>query len=380
MKRFFFVLCVLSASCLYAESCCAPPMYESNPALKQGDEVLEPLPLGCKVPAAYNYPGNIQVNDCGDVYFTGSYLFWQIQEEGLNIATTAYVFNDLVGFIEPSITDGFAIFQKTGYTQGFKVGFGTDMTADDWAFDIEGTRICQTTHTRSKPAPISSEGTGVYKFSGWFYESEVTEDVVALQFSSKWEFELDWIDISLKRAYYQGKRVVVAPYTGLRASRIWQKFNITALNAYQAYNDTNPVTDNSRNYSHSWGIGPRALIDTHWLLGAGFRIQGNFGGSLLFTKFTKVFHKESGTGSPVEFSLRDYMCLRPMAEANLGLGWGTYLNYSRRHLDISVTYDFNYLWGQNMVQYIAGLNSSGNISQAGDLFLYGLTVKGRFDF
>lgn len=386
MTKFFFAFFLLAAA-VYPEAAktpcptCMPPC-ATNPSLKQGDEALKNLPIGQKFPAAYTHPGAIQVQDESDVYFTGSYLFWCIQQEGLNIATTAYIYQNMPGFIEPSETDGYAVFQKTNYTQGFKVGFGTNLTSDGWVFDVEGTRICQTTHTRSKIAPSTTEGTGVFKISGWFNETEVTQDVVANKFTSKWDFELDWIDIGFKRPSYEGRRLIIAPSTGIRAARIWQRLKVTALNAYHAYN-TNPampVTDISQNYSHSWAIGPRGLVDLHWLFGAGFRMQGNFGASLLFTKYTKVFHKETGTVLPSEFILHNYTCLRPMAEANIGLGWGSYLCYQRRHLDISVTYDFNYLWNQNMLKFIAEINGTGNGSQANDLFLYGLTVKGRFDF
>jgi len=383
MGKFFILFSCLVCQFVYAQSdkpaCGLPPGCEINPSLSRGDAALENLPLGSKTPAAYGHPGNTQVVD-GDVYFTGSYLYWSIREEGLNLATTGFVTATNPGSIQPSETGGFALFQKTQYTQGFKVGVGANLTADDWVFDAEGTRICQTTHTRSKPAPTVTAGTGVFKLSGWFYETLVTQDIVADQIQSKWEFELDWIDVGFKRPYYQGKRLIATPFTGLRASRIWQKLNITALNAYQAYTATTTVTDISKNYSHSWAIGPRALLDLRWLFGAGFRMQGNFGVSLLFTQFSKISHSETGTLLPSQFSVKHYSCIRPMAEANLGLGWGTYLCHSRRHLDVSVTYDFNYLWSQNMLKYIAEINSIGNGSQSGDLYLYGLTVKGRFDF
>ena len=384
MRKFFILFCLLSCSFLYSQttksSCGLPTSCETNPSLHRGDAALESLTLGSKTPAGYGHPGNIHVNDPGDVFFTGSYLYWCIREEGLNLATTAYVLSANPNSIEPSVTGGFALFQKTNYTQGFKVGVGANLTSDDWVFEAEGTRICQTTHTNSKPAPTTTAGTGVFKPSGWFYETIVTQDVVANQIRSKWEFELDWIDVGFKRPYYQGKRLVATPMTGLRASRIWQKLNITALNAFQAYSPSTAVTDVSKNYSHSWAIGPRALLDLKWLFGAGFRMQGNIGASILFTQFSKISHTETGTVSPSQFSMKHYNCLRPMAEASLGLGWGTYLCYSKRHLDVSVTYDFNYLWSQNMLRYIAEINSTGNGSQSGDLQLYGLTIKGRSDF
>ena len=69
-----------------------------------------------------------------------------------------------------------------------------------------------------------------------------------------------------------------------------------------------------------------------------------------------------------------------MAECNLGIGWGRYLRQNQYHLDLSATYDFNFLWGQNILKYMVGLNGFGRGVSPYDLLLYGLTINSRFDF
>ena len=105
------------------------------------------------------------------------------------------------------------------------------------------------------------------------------------------------------------------------------------------------------------------------------------GASLLFTQYTHVQHSEDAITLtyPVSYSFKNYNCLRPMAEMDLGLGWMHTFNNSFA-LDINVTYDFNYLWGQNMMRTLNDLNIIGVNAASNDLYLHGLTVSAGFGF
>jgi hypothetical protein len=78
--------------------------------------------------------------------------------------------------------------------------------------------------------------------------------------------------------------------------------------------------------------------------------------------------------------MHDYTCLRPMLEANLGLGWGMYLAKNRYHIDLSATYDFNYLFSQNMMRVLNDINLLGSSGNGLDLSLQGLTLSAAFHF
>jgi hypothetical protein len=105
------------------------------------------------------------------------------------------------------------------------------------------------------------------------------------------------------------------------------------------------------------------------------------GASLLFTRYTKVTHKEDPITLtyPVSYGFKNYNCLRPMAEMNLGLGWLHYFGKCVA-LDLSATYDFNYLWGQNMMRNLNDLNIIGTNAAANNLYLHGLTVSAALSF
>lgn len=67
----------------------------------------------------------------------------------------------------------------------------------------------------------------------------------------------------------------------------------------------------------------------------------------------------------------DYGCLRPMAELGIGLGWGRYF---------LVSYDFTYMWNQNMMRKLLDDTLTGTASNASDLYFHGLTITGRLEF
>lgn len=352
------------------------------PCFEKGDDALETMPMACKYSPAYNLPANVTTTGCWDFYADASYLYWFTKQDGMDLATTNYVVGTTA---RPSIEGGHAVFQDFKYTSGFKAGLGANLNFDDWVADLEYTYVRQKTHKSSGAAPTSAVGTGVFNLTGWFYESYSAGGIVADSFNSKWKFGLDWIDLTFKRPYYQGTKLVVTPSAGLRASWIRESLKITSTNAYNVVEQTSAdaALDVSRNHSNSWAIGPRTLIEARWIMGDGFRFQGNMGGSLLFTQYTTVSHKETGTAfraHPVEFKVSNYNCIRPMAEGNLGIGWGTYIYDKSYHVDLSATYDFNYLWSQNMIRYIAEVNGPAHAGEASDLYMHGATVKARFDF
>ncbi len=189
----------------------------------------------------------------------------------------------------------------------------------------------------------------------------------------------------MSRPFYLGRNVTITPTAGLRAAWIEQNLRVKAdaLTGLLGITAPNPLI--SRNHSTAWGIGPRATVEGKWLFCHGLRLQGDLGFSFLYMNFTDVKHKEDSVSLASTFStfsahFDDYRCFRPMAEAGIGLGWSRYFYDQRYQIDFSATYDFNYLWSQNMMRKLVDTNYPGSGASAGDLYLHGLTVTGRFDF
>ena len=356
-------------------------------SFQQGDDALQALPMTSLSSAATNQVGGIAIDRSWQLYGDVSYLYWEPTEEGLDIGVPGYLFEDF--FWRPSTGNASAFLQDSNYTSGFRLGVGANLEVDGWSADLEYTYLRQ--HTKSSGAAPASDAnpadsSAKFNFSGWFWPSAYGQGVTGDSFSSKWKLGVDWLDLSVSRPYYQGRRLVVAPSAGLRASWIRQRLTVFSPSIASG-TDGSALKVTSTNASHAWAIGPRATVDAHWLLGAGFRLQGDVGGSLLFTQFTNVSHREpslhdtGGDTGAIEFHLTNYNCLRPALEANLGIGWGGYYFHNHYHFDLAAIYDFNYLWGQNMMRYLTSLNAGvGRSGVAGDLILQGLEIKGRFDF
>jgi hypothetical protein len=251
-----------------------------------------------------------------------------------------------------------------------------------------------TTLIKTANAPFDpSEATGLLKVEGWYVQPvaiDATEALYATSLSSSWQLRIDLIDLSLSRPLYEGPRVILSPFFGLRAARIRQGLLLNAQtfmpnNPFQ----TLPSPALSHNNTHSWGIGPRTGFGASYLLGYGFRLEGDTATSVLFTQYRKITHREDAllaliNPSPIwvapQWQVTKVNVLRPVLELSLGLGWGSYFASQDYRIDLLASYDFTIFWNQNtMRQFIDQLTRSIGPSP-GDLYLHGFKGNLRFDF
>ncbi|MBS0650703.1 MAG: hypothetical protein JSR93_06035 [Verrucomicrobia bacterium] len=347
----------------------------STSNLDQGDQSLSSTSS-----EAYNHPAAVKLRDSWHIFATASYIYWFAGEEGLDLATSASYLSG-TNTVIPSSHQGKTIFQNFEYSSGFKVGLGGNLCSDEWVLRADYTRLHLSTE-RSHSAPSSSIGVGALYATDWFYQtSPQGQGIAGRHLSSKWYLGLDWLDATLQRPFYSGRKLTLTPFIGLRTSWIEQNLNINVKGALNVSPPSSKV--HSHNHLESWGIGPRSGIDARFLLGAGFRIQGELGASILYTQFSKVTHSENpftSGASKVSYAMHDRQCVRTMAEASLGFGWGIYFSKNRGHFDFSATYDFNYLWSQNMMRTLNDIQIIGTGGGGYDLYLQGLTLAATFSF
>jgi hypothetical protein len=362
-----------------APQCCNPPpscnsdpqVCNVGPCFERGDDTLP-----CCSPT-YIFPASVHLKKCWspDIFGTVSYIYWHLHEEGLELATVS----PFVGGSVEGPQNGGTIFQDFEYKSGFKVGLGTALP-DDWVLSLDYTYLHSTTKTSaSATLPLT------LFFTSWFYQGGTTgsmsQALAASSLSSKWHLGLDWLDATLSRPFYQGRKLVSNLFSGVRASWIRQSLRITADGIVNATPPSEPIVSN--NQSHSWGIGPRAGVENQWFLGGGVKLLGKMGASLIFTQYTRVSHSESQatlTGHPVSYSFHNLNTLRPMFEMGLGLGWGSYFACQRYHFDLNANYEFNYLMSQNMMRMLNDVQIAAINAAANALHFHGLTLTARFDF
>jgi len=339
-------------SSAYAQQKAAAPMPASSCCFEQGYELCND-----KFPAAYNAAARVDVQCSWDFFVTGSFIYWHVDQDAMDLAYP-YAGGVAVGTV---------LDQKFDYKPGFKVGLGVNFDHDNWVGFVEYTWFHQKTDLGTTVAPDGD----TWHTTSWF---DARTNVTAI--SSKWKTNLDILDATLSRPYYQGRKLTILPFAGLRGAWIRQNLKIDA---------TTDATDYySKNHSHSWAVGALAGVQAHWLLGWGFRFEGDVSGSVLYTRYTKVSTNEYNTvgTSFGNLNLHGYNTVRPMAGLTAGFGWGSYFDRQNYHFDLLATYDFNVLWSQNMMRHAANLanSASGIAAQPADLHLQGVTVTARFDF
>jgi hypothetical protein len=327
-----------------------------------------------QIPGLYNQSGAYACADPWDVSFTADYIYWKWQQDALQIGT--YI------TANSTILEGFSgnfsnVFQNPGYTSGFQAGMGVNLKGmDDWQLYSEYTWYHNTnnqsfTGTSSNPIVLVY---AAYRAD----QSRVAEADVVGTLNTQAKLSFQALDFLVQRPFYFGKKLTANFAAGLRTQWITQrrKMNSPSLTNNEDGLETTNFASSSK--LTSWSLGPKAALDSNWLLGCGFKIMSNIAQSVLYTSYnTKA--NESGTLESVETysgsekGLHNYGTLRPVTETFLGLGWGSYFCGNRAHIDLSIGYDFDVYWDYNML-YATTSQTIGN------MYLHGANVQLRFDF
>ena len=376
----------------------------------QAAYIKRPLPLFAeqgtplqedRFPAAYNAAARADIEKGWDFFLTGSFLYWYAEQEGMELAIPLSG-QIVIPSTDPSIptfslspSNGVSILRSDfDYHAGFKVGIGVGFDGDNWLGALEYTYMHQSvgtpTHTEGSVVTSTLPGATTitadfFGLTSWFTGlNGLLPFFPATTVRSKWKMDLDMGDAYLSRPFYQGRYITISPFAGIRGAMIRQSFRVwVTIPELSTLIGSADLT--SRNYSHSWAVGPRLGIKGHWLLGGGFRLEGDAAGSLLFTRYTKVSHAETpmtALSSP-HFRFHDYNTTRPIGELGLGIGWGSYVGFCRNpsgYLDLSANYDLLVFWGQNMMEKLVSDYTSFASHPSGDLHMHGVTGTLSLDF
>ena len=365
-KRISLALALAMSSAGFAQTA-------GSPSFEQGYELGKD-----RYPAAYNASARTEVQSHSDLFFTGSFLYWYTSQEAMDLANYN---TEISGVTVQLPTSGETLKQHCEYKPGFKIGLGMNISSDQWAGLFEYTRFHQSSVTSASPGDLRG-GTPIWVVTNWYTSDGFATPLNSESIASRWRVNVDLLDATLSRPFYQGRNWILLPYGGIRGAMITQNFRMSI----QALNGSSLVAWDpliSHNHSSSRAIGPRLGMKGHWMIRGGLRFEGEAAGSVLFTRYSTVSHREDPFTigqSPVAARFTNYNAVRPMAELKIGMGWGSYFVHRNYHLDFLATYDFNLLWRQNMMRALVdplGINMS---SAPGDLFLHGLSVTARFDF
>jgi hypothetical protein len=321
--------------------------------------------------SAYNMPARYDVCGNYDFYIKGSFIYWQILQEGMSFAFTTT--NDPDPNDLPYLGTSFSYIDFK-FKPGFKVGVGLNSTYDNWDVYLEYTWM---NLTDSKKV-FEPNGGRLFYYLWWDTVSNTQTASQATTTKATWKLKLNILDFELGRFYYVGSKLTFRPFIGPRTAWINQNMTIKADVVNYGEKQTKYVSD-------SWSLGARAGLYTNWLLSKGFRSFGNVAASLLFTDYHKITRDEdaidSSTVGNVAIQEKDkYKFLRTNLEFILGFGWGRYFSNNTSHFDLVLGYDFVVFFHQNMMRYISDVFNIHSQASPGNLYAHGLRISMQFDF
>ena len=348
-----------------------------NEKYDQGHAVEENQMVG-----AYNAPARIDVEGSWDFFITGSFIFWEPREQGLDIGV-----NRAGGPGSLAATNAYGEVENFNfkYKPGFKVGLGKHFEHDNWDLYAEYTWL----HMSHITSVTADTGANYGLEPSWLAGNNRSTSTLYISGSARWHLHTNILDLELARSYYQGTHLTCRLHFGGRGHIINQKYDVTYVNTDIVSHADNEQTN--RVDQDSWGVGPRCGIDASYIFGAGFRFFGHAAASLQYQHFKVTMKQDYYLDvTTLHSHTRNnigYLTLNP--EIGVGFGWGSYFGGNGWHFDLAAGYDLQAFINQNMMR---NLNDKANTSflgsghihaiegDIGNLFFHGLTITARLDF
>lgn len=290
---------------------------------------------------------------------------------------------------------------------GVRVGLGANLPHDGWDIIANWTHFFTNAHKSLVAAPNEViEPTLLHPQSGGgsFGSKGVLQQQsgASLGAKSRWKLRLNEIDLELGRQFFVSKWLTLKPHGGFRTAWVRQTLDtdytnmlvqpVAVVGSNESFSSSNVFMKN--NY---WGLGLIAGLDTQWGLSCGWSLFGNFAASILYGYFD-TFHDESAiVGAPLptvnglgfvvgqEYNFfnyhRFYHMGRFITDFIIGLSYDTYFCDEDYHLGFDAGWEHHLFFGQNQfVVFIGDVEMGQSITNQGDLYLQGFSVKVRFDF
>lgn len=306
-------------------------------------------------------PTNPMVTNWADPYLTADFIWWRMQEDGLEY-----------GFDPGTSTSKGKVRQpRFKYEPGFKVGFGLKLQRDGWDFYTNYTWLRINTH---KSTSASASSTLVSNY--FTQETGLPTFVVATNgASAHWRMHLNVLDWELGRDFWISRWLTLRPQFGMKFSWNPQKFSVTynALDIPGTLLGDNLTMSNKLN---QFGVGIRTGLDAAWFLGKQWCIFGEFAYTGLFNYFNVKRDDTASTALASTTQLNTkYKSRSVTGVVELSLG----LRFETTFWDDEYLLMFQAGWEEQMWLNQNQFFSIGD-SAPKDLTFEGLTIKAGFDF
>lgn len=332
------------------DPCCCPAI------MCQG-EAFEP----CELPAGYGQYGGFEVQGCIDFLVSGEFLYWKpVRRNRVDI----FQFEN-----DPDNTILMRA-ENASYRPGFRVGIGMTLpNFDDWTLRADYTWYHHD-FTRTFNAP---EGQTVSPFA---------VPLLLIPFTSirsTMKFGYDNIKLSIHRAMYVGCKIIFDPFFGIRG--VWRTTELhQILTLPPALVPPGGINTNFQEAKiHCWYPAMCVGGEAHYLLMWNVRFLFEVEVALGYCRISKNTSRVVNN-SVVPFGVSVFTqgypkqpyAIQGIAKGGVGLGWGSYFCCQNYHLDFSILYEMESIWGP-FFDYNTVLFFS-------DTQFRGLTVQAQFDF
>ena len=198
--------------------------------------------------------------------------------------------------------------------------------------------------------------------------------------------KLNLIDLGIGTTFSPRPFLDITPFIDLSSAWIHQHFHLI-LSGGPGLNGSTTLDDSIHLKNNFWGIGPKIGLNTLWNLGYGFGICGNFNGSLLYGLFEisqserTTFIGLSPATNYLDISQNTFHLATFNLDFFLGLRWDHMFCNNRYHLLLEAGWENLLFFNQNqLMRFPSQVNAGLNSSQKGDLSMQGGTVRAAFTF
>jgi hypothetical protein len=318
------------------------------------------------------------------VFFTGEALFWSAREGGLEFAVEDCDYTDTTS----TFGNGNMLNPSPKWNVGFRLGLGYTFKHDGWDLLLKWTNFNSKGHSNNEDDCCSTLNCPAVTM--WSNLPSDGNNLVAASASGHWKAKLNVVDLELGRAFMTSTWLELRPFVSVRGAWIKEKYSIdyddlTHTRVALGTIDADDVSMKNK----SWGVGPRAGLNSRWGFGCGFSLYGNAAISLLYGKFS-VNHSETTTtvAAPTDITTQvlkvhdGYHVGRAVTDLALGFMW-EHTFKSDWALAINLGWEQQLYFNQNQFWRIprGSINNVQTFShERGDLSFQGITLGGRIDF
>ena len=318
-------------------------------------------------------PAGPRVASPADIFFTGDFIYWRADQEGLGFATSGWRAS-----VDQPVTKGKVTEPNFEFNPGFKAGFGVNLNHDFWDVYFQYTWLYTgdqensiTADTINSPALAAS----------WFSQGNnpLAPDFPLINNArGRWALRYQTLDFELGRNFFVSDWLTVRPFFGLKGMKQDQDFSIRYRRILGELDAQQWRITQDLDY---WGVGPRTGMNTNWFFSKHVSVFGDIGFSALWGQFEAMRRDRFANiaipalpETTLLYTENEFHTITPVLEIGLGLRAQAFSCAERFHYIFQAGWEFQYVWDMNQYYRIYEATAHGGLS------LMGLTIKLRVDF